>query len=170
MERYLQNEIKDSINWTIMRFATAYGLSPRPRFDLTVNDFTLHAITDKKLVIFLPKSNRPYVHTQDAARAVEMSLENPQKSKWQVFNVGDNSQNYRKIDIVNEVKKEVPDFEIEYVEKGNDPRDYAVNFDKIKNKLDYKITKTVPDGIKEIAFLIKSGMIKDFDNKEYYNA
>lgn len=170
MERYLQNEIKDSINWTILRFSTAYGLSPRPRFDLTVNDFTLHAITDKKLVIFLPKSKRPYVHTQDAARAVEMCLENNQETKWQVFNVGDNSQNYRKIDIVNEVKKEVPDFEVEYVEKGNDPRDYAVSFDKIKNKLGYKITKTVSDGVREIAFSVKSGMIKDFDNKEYYNA
>lgn len=170
IELYLKDEVKDTLNWTVLRFSTVYGLSPRPRFDLTVNDFTLHAITDKKLLIFLPKTNRPYIHTIDAARAAKLCLEKPEESRHQVFNVGDNTQNYRKIDIVEAVKKAVPDFEVEYVEKGHDLRDYAVNFDKIRSILGYEITKKVPDGVNEIAFAINSGMIKDPNNPEYYNA
>ncbi len=170
IELYLKDQVKDSLNWTVLRFSTVYGLSPRPRFDLTVNDFTLHAITDKKLLIFLPKTNRPYIHTIDAARAAKLCLEKPEESRHQVFNVGDNTQNYRKIDIVEAVKKAVPDFEVEYVEKGHDLRDYAVNFDKIRSILGYEITKKVPDGVNEIAFAINSGMIKDPNNPEYYNA
>ena len=170
IELYLKDEVKDTLNWTVLRFSTVYGLSPRPRFDLTVNDFTLHAITDKKLLIFLPKTNRPYIHTIDAARAAKLCLEKPEESRHLVFNVGDNTQNYRKIDIVEAVKKAVPDFEVEYVEKGHDLRDYAVNFDKIRSILGYEITKKVPDGVNEIAFAINSGMIKDPNNPEYYNA
>jgi len=170
IELYLKNEVRDALNWTILRFSTVYGLSPRPRFDLTVNDFTLHAITDKKLLIFLPKTNRPYIHTIDAARAAKLCLEKPEESRNQVFNVGDNTQNYRKMDIVEAVKKAVPNFEVEYVEKGHDLRDYAVNFDKIHSLLDYEITKKVPDGVNEIAFAINSGIIKDYSNPEYYNA
>ncbi|WP_334103085.1 NAD(P)-dependent oxidoreductase [Mesotoga prima] len=170
IELYLKDQVKDTLNWTVLRFSTVYGLSPRPRFDLTVNDFTLHAITDKKLLIFLPKTNRPYIHTIDAARAAKLCLEKPEESRHQVFNVGDNTQNYRKIDIVEAVKKAVPDFEVEYVEKGHDLRDYAVNFDKIRSILGYEITKKVPDGVNEIAFAINSGMIKDPNNPEYYNA
>ena len=170
IELYLKDEVKDTLNWTVLRFSTVYGLSPRPRFDLTVNDFTLHAITDKKLLIFLPKTNRPYIHTIDAARAAKLCLEKPEESRHLVFNVGDNTQNYRKIDIVEAVKKAVPDFEVEYVEKGHDLRDYAVNFDKIHSILGYEITKKVPDGVNEIAFAINSGMIKDPNNPEYYNA
>ena len=170
IELYLKNEIKDALNWTVLRFSTVYGLSPRPRFDLTVNDFTLHAIADGKLLIFLPKTNRPYIHTIDAARAAKLCLEKPEESRNQVFNVGDNTQNYRKIDIVDAVKKAVPDFEVEYVEKGHDLRDYAVNFDKIHSILGYDITKKVPDGVNEVAFAINSGIIKDYSNPEYYNA
>ncbi len=170
IELYLKNEVRDALNWTILRFSTVYGLSPRPRFDLTVNDFTLHAITDGKLLIFLPKTNRPYIHTVDAARAAMLCLEKPEESRNQVFNVGDNTQNYRKMDIVEAVKKAVPNFEVEYVEKGHDLRDYAVNFDKIHSLLDYEITKKVPDGVNEVAFAINSGMIKDPNNLEYYNA
>ncbi|MCD6450075.1 MAG: SDR family oxidoreductase [Thermotogaceae bacterium] len=170
MEHYLKETIGTNLNWTVLRFSTVFGLSPRPRFDLTVNDFTLHAITDKKLVIFLPYSNRPYVHVRDAARAVGLVLEKFEKTAGETYNVGSNDQNYRKIDIVNEVKKVVPDFEIEFVEKGNDPRDYRVSFDKIKNQLGYSTTLNILDGIKEIAWAINTGIIKDCKNPEYYNA
>lgn len=170
IEKYLINDIKEQLNWTILRFATIYGVSPRLRFDLTVNDFTMHAIVDKKLVIFLPKSNRPYVHVVDAAKAVELVLDNISSTAQEVFNVGDTKENYRKIDIVNRIKKIIGDFDVELVEKGEDLRDYEVSFEKIKRKLNYKTIRTVSDGIKEIAFIVKNKIITDFDNKEYYNS
>jgi len=169
-ELYLKKNIKESLNWTILRFSTVYGLSPRPRFDLTVNDFTLHAIKEKKLAIFLPQTNRPYVHVLDAARAVEMCIEKPDISAQQIFNVGDNSQNYKKIDIVEAITKVIPDVEVEFVDKGQDLRDYTVNFDKIASTLGYKITKRVPDGVNEIALAINTGIINDYQNPNYYNA
>jgi len=170
MEKYLIEEVKTELNWTILRFATVYGASPRPRFDLTVNDFTMHAIIDGELLIYLPYSNRPYVHVWDVARAVKLVLENSGKTNYRIYNVGDTSENYRKIDIVNEIKKVIGDFKIKFVEKGTDPRDYKVSFERIKNEIGYSITKRVPDGIREIAKIVKEGMITDFENREYYNA
>lgn len=169
MEKYLINEVKDNMNWTILRFATVYGISPRPRFDLTVNDFTMTAFKDKKLVVFLPHSNRPYVHVFDISRAIDLVINNFEKTKNEIYNVGDTKENYQKIKIVEEVKKLIPELEVEFVEKGNDLRDYKVNFDKIKKDLGFQITKTVPEGIKEVYETIRNGIIKDFDNPEYYN-
>jgi len=170
IENYLANDIKDKLNWTILRLATVYGISPRLRFDLTVNDFTMHAIVDKKLVIFLPRSNRPYVHVVDVAEAVDLVLKNMNLTVQEIFNVGDTKENYRKIDIVNKIKKIVGDFDVEFVKKGEDLRDYKVSFEKIKRKLNYKTIRTVSNGIKEIVFVVKNEIITDFDDKKYYNA
>lgn len=170
MEKFLQDEINKSLNWTILRFSTVFGISPRPRFDLTVNDFTLNALIEKKLLIYLPKSNRPYVHVYDASRAIELILDKPDETNSEIFNVGDNQQNYRKMDIVEEVKKVVDDLEIEYVEKGNDPRDYRVRFDKINEQLNYHTTISIFNGVEEIKEVLLSGILKDYKNKEYYNA
>lgn len=169
IEEYLKNEVKEGLNWTILRFATVYGISPRMRFDLTVNDFTMHAMVDKKLVIYLPYSNRPYVHVVDVSRALKSVLENRDKTLHQIFNVGDTRENYRKIDIVNLIRQEIGDFEVEFVEKGSDPRDYKVSFEKIRKVLGFEITKKVPDGIREVAFAVRNGIITDFENPEYYN-
>jgi len=170
IEEYLKNQIGSVLDWTILRFSTAYGLSLRPRFDLTVNDFTLHALKDRKLEIFNPNSNRPYVHVKDVARAIELCLEKKEQTSNEIFNVGDNSQNYKKIDIVEEVKRTIGPFGVELVEKGFDPRDYRVDFSKIHNVLGYDITMKVPDGISEIVEAIKIGLIKDTSSLEFYNA
>lgn len=169
IEKYLANEVKDELDWTILRFATVYGISPRLRLDLTVNDFTMRAVVDKKLVIFLPKSNRPYVHVRDVGKAVQLVLSSVNSTAQEVFNVGDTKENYQKIDIANKIKKIVGDFSVEFVKKGKDLRDYKVSFEKIKRKLNYRTTRTVSDGIKEIAFIVKNRIVTDFDNKEYYN-
>lgn len=170
VENYLINNVKDNMKWTILRLATVYGLSLRPRFDLTVNDFTLHAIIDKKLVIYLPHSNRPYVHIKDVARGIESILNNQEKTNSQIYNVGNSNENYKKIDIVNEIKNIVKDFDVEFVEKGNDPRDYKVSFEKINKDLGYSTKYRVVDGVKEIEFAITNNIIKDYSNEEYYNA
>ena len=71
--------------------------------------------------------------------------------------------------IINEIKKVLPNSKIKYVKKNDDPRDYRVNCDKIKKELGFKISMTVPDGIKEIKNIIQENLIKDPENQKYYN-
>ena len=71
--------------------------------------------------------------------------------------------------LVNEIKKSIPNAKIKYVEKNEDPRDYRVNSDKIKEELGFNITMKVPDGVDEVRRIIQEGIIKDPENQKYYN-
>ena len=71
--------------------------------------------------------------------------------------------------IVDEIKKIIPNSKIKYVVKNDDPRDYRVNFDKIKKELGFQISMRVADGIKEIVHIIQENLIQDLDNQKYYN-
>jgi len=167
-EKYLLEERKDTkMSSTALRFSTVYGFSPRIRFDLTVNEFTRNAAINGEQEIWGQQFWRPYCHVEDLARSVVLVLESPiEKVKGNVFNVGSTEENYNKGMIIKEVCKVVPNVKVNYVDSSEDPRDYRVNFDKIKNTLGYTITKTVPEGVKEIYILIKSGIITDsFDQK-----
>lgn len=155
---------------TCLRFSTVYGLSPRLRFDLTVNEFTKELAMERELVIFGEQFWRPYCHVVDLSRSVvEVLKAEIDKVSFEVFNVGATEENYQKKMIVDEIKKLIPDASIKYVERNEDPRDYRVNFDKITNVLDFKITKTVPDGIKQIMQVIRDGFIVDPDDGRYKN-
>jgi nucleoside-diphosphate-sugar epimerase len=97
-------------------------------------------------------------------------LESPrEKVAYKVFNVGSTEENYTKQMIVDEIAKQIPECKIKYVKKNEDPRDYRVDFSRIKNELRFGITKTVPEGIKEIKNIIESGIISDPENQKYYN-
>ena len=168
MEKHLMEKV-DGLDWTVLRFATAFGVSPRMRFDLTVSDFTMTMHTQKKLVIYGEQFWRPYVHIKDIARAIQLVLANPEKTHRQVFNVGATSENYRKLDIVKLVEKCIPDGEVEFVHRDEDPRDYRVSFEKIRNTLGFEVSHTVEDGVREVYSLLESGVISDFDNPEYTN-
>jgi nucleoside-diphosphate-sugar epimerase len=170
-EKFLLEERKNSrMCSTSLRFSTVYGFSPRVRFDLTVNEFTRNAVINGEQEIWGPQFWRPYCHVDDLANSTVLVLESPKdKVRANVFNVGSTSENYRKGMIMDEVKKVVPDVKITYVENGEDPRDYRVNFDKIKNELGYKITKKVPDGIREIYKLVKTGIITDPFEQKFRN-
>ncbi|MCB9831686.1 MAG: NAD-dependent epimerase/dehydratase family protein [Planctomycetes bacterium] len=137
---------------TCLRFATLYGLSPRMRFDLTVNEFTRDLTVDRKLVVYGEQFWRPYVHVRDAARAIVLAMTAPaDKVAGRVFNVGDSNENYRKGDLVRLISAEIGgELDIERVEKNEDPRDYRVNFDRIARELGFEITMTVPEGIREV--------------------
>jgi nucleoside-diphosphate-sugar epimerase len=155
---------------TSLRFATVFGVSPRMRFDLTVNEFTMEMLTRKSLKVFGERFWRPYVHVRDAARGILAVLEaEPGKVACRVFNVGDTGQNFTKKQLVELIAAQAPEAVVEYVEKGEDPRDYRVCFDRIKQELGFSITRTVADGIAEVAQLVKSGVITDFQNPEYRN-
>ena len=170
-EKFLLEERKDSnMCSTSLRFSTVYGFSPRVRFDLTVNEFTRNAVVYGEQEIWGPQFWRPYCHVDDLARSVVLTLQSPEeKVRANVFNVGSTSENYQKGMIMEEVKKVVPDVQIRLVEHGEDPRDYRVKFDKIKNELGYTITKKVPDGIKEIYTLVKTGIITDPFEQKFRN-
>jgi len=170
-EKYLLEDKKDSAMCsTALRFSTVYGFSPRIRFDLTVNEFTRNAAVNGEQEIWGAQFWRPYCHVDDLARAVILVLETPEeKVRANVFNVGSTEENYNKGMIIEEVCKVVPDVRVDYVESSEDPRDYRVNFDKIKNELGYTITKKVPDGVKEIYTLLKTGIVTDSFAQKFRN-
>ena len=170
-EKYLLEERKDAkICSTALRFSTVYGFSPRIRFDLTVNEFTRNAVVKGEQEIWGAQFWRPYCHVDDLARAVVLVLETAdEKVRANVFNVGSTEENYNKGMIIEEVCKVVPNVKVHFVESSEDPRDYRVNFDKIKNELGYTITKKVPDGVKEIYTLLKTGIVTDSFGQKFRN-
>ena len=171
-EEYMLNEIEKIDNFipTSLRFSTVYGVSPRMRFDLTVNEFTKDLAMGKELIIFGEKFWRPYCHVKDFANAFITVLEAPkEKVAYNVFNVGDTSENYTKQMIVDKIMQKIKECSIEYVKKIEDPRDYRVNSDKIKKELSFTITKTVQDGIDEIIDELNNKKFGETDDQKYYN-
>ncbi len=171
-ENFLLNKDKSNIcKPTCLRFSTVYGLSLRPRFDLTVNEFTKELALNRELVIFGEQFWRPYCHVNDLAASVELVFSSDdKKTAFEVFNVGDTNENYQKKMIVDEIKKCLPDAIVKYVSKTEDPRDYRVNFNKIEKQLGFKITRQVPDGVKEIIQAVKDGFIVNPDDQKYRNS
>ena len=156
---------------TVLRFATVFGISPRMRFDLTVNEFTMELLRNKALSVYGEQFWRPYIHVRDAARAIALILESPKETiAGKVFNVGDTSQNYQKSGIIELMRSQIPgDLTIEFLHKEEDPRDYKVSFERIHKILGFNITTTVTDGINEIASAISQGVFSRFDEPEYRN-
>ncbi len=168
VEKYLMNEVK-GLDWVICRLSTVYGVSPRMRFDLTVNDFTMNAYVNKYLDVFMPRSYRPYVHVFDVARVLMNVIGSFEQVKNNVFNVGFEGENYQKIQIADMVKKYIPDIKIDIVEKGTDLRDYQVDFSKLKKYFDLEKTHIVEDGVKEVVNLLEMGLVADPLDSSYYN-
>ena len=171
-EQYMLNEMTKSDDFvpTSLRFSTVYGLSPRMRFDLTVNEFTKDLSLDRELVIFGEQFWRPYCHVKDFSNAFITVLKSPtEKVAYNVFNVGDTQENYTKQMLIDEIKKVLPESKIKYVNKNEDPRDYRVNSDKIKRELGFEITMRVSDGIKEVKRMVQEGVVQDPEDQKYYN-
>lgn len=155
---------------TCLRFATVYGVGRRMRFDLTVNEFTRELWADRDLEVFGEQFWRPYIHVRDAGRAVRTVLEAPlEKVAGNVFNAGRSGENYRKLDLVEEIGKQVDRGRVSYVKKDEDPRDYKVSFDKIRVELGFETLMTVPDGIAEIIAALDAGQFGDPYDPRYKN-
>jgi nucleoside-diphosphate-sugar epimerase len=170
-ERYLLgSQVRQDFAPTALRFSTVYGLSPRLRFDLTVNEFVREIAMGKELQIFGEQFWRPYCHVQDLAGSCILVLESAaDKVRQNVFNVGDTSENYNKRMIADEITKLVPTAKIKYIHKDEDPRNYRVDFSKIKNELGFNISKTLVDGIREIYKLLVDGILRDPYSNSYKN-
>lgn len=133
------------------RFATVFGVSPRMRLDLLVNDFTYRAVNDKFLVLFEAHFKRNYLHVQDAARAFIHGLENYDKMKGQAFNVGLSEANLSKAELCAEIKKQLSSFYFTEAAVGEDvdKRDYIVSNAKIE-ATGFKPQTTLQAGIAEL--------------------
>ncbi len=157
---------------TILRFATAYGLSPRVRFDLSVNHFARDLTLGRPLFIFGSDTWRPYCHVDDLAQSVVRVLEaGPVSMNRKVYNVGDSKENYTKRSLVEKIIRLVPNSEVTFkTSLGNDLRNYRIDFSRIREELDYRIGKRVPVGIAEIHKLVQSSILTDPDDLKYINA
>jgi nucleoside-diphosphate-sugar epimerase len=148
---------------TCLRFATVYGTSPRMRFDLTVNEFTREVALGQELVVFGEQFWRPYVHVRDVADAVIATLEAPAEAvAGQVFNIGATAENYRKLDIVRLLEERFPNSPVSFVHKDEDPRDYRVSFEKVRSVIGFEPTRTVSDGIDEVASLVRTKIVDPY--------
>jgi len=132
------------------RFATAFGLSPRVRLDLLVNDFVYTAITQKYLVVYERHHMRSFIHVRDMAKAFIFALENRDRMRGQVFNVGSTQFNFTKEQVCETIRHQV-EYYLHYAEVGEDAdkRNYYVSYDKI-NHAGFRATINLDQGISEL--------------------
>lgn len=172
-EEFLLGQKDAAVAPLVFRFATLYGISPRTRFDLIVNQFVLEAFSKRALIIYQRGYSRSFIHVRDTVRGILLGLDAPEaKVRGQVFNLGTDSGNYTKDEIVNLVLKRMPETVVEYKDLtfGGDMRDITVSFEKVKRELGYETTLTVDDGIRELVFALKSGLIRNPHDEKYRNA
>jgi len=165
-ENYILSSKNDHFHPCVLRFATAFGLSPRMRFDLLLGELLKDALIDKKVIVYGADYWRPIIHINDISDACILALESEvELISGEVFNVGSDQQNYKKIELAELVKKHVEGTEIEIIESKKDPRNYKVSFEKIKTKLKYETKKDVSDGIYEIVEAVQKGKIDPRDTE-----
>ncbi len=157
----------------IFRFATLYGISPRTRFDLILNQFVLDAFSKRELIIYQRGYSRSFLHVCDAVRGILLGLDAPLETvRGQVFNLGTPDGNLTKNEIVGLVLKRLPETQVIYKDLtfGGDMRDISVSFEKIKRELGFEATLTPDDGVREVLYALKSGLIKTPQDGRYRNA
>lgn len=173
-ERELLESASPTFNPVILRFATVFGHSGRPRFDLVANLFTAQAYFDGQVKVFGSGQWRPFVHVRDVARAVVMALTaKTEKVSGQIFNVGDSRLNLtigqlaevveKVVSPVRAVVRDVRDADFK------DARNYAVSFDKIRRVLGYQATVTIEDGVRDMLEQMQSGVYLDYRDPSFSN-
>jgi len=141
----------DAGNCITLRLATVFGISPRMRLDLLVNDFTYRAVTDRFLVLFEAHFKRNYIHIRDVAKAFLHCLNNFNAMKDEPYNVGLSEANLSKLELCQEIKKQVPDFYFVEANIGRDPdqRNYIVSNEKIEGT-GFRTDVSLREGIAEL--------------------
>lgn len=170
-EQAILGLIDENFSPTVLRMGTLHGYSPRMRFDLVVNTMTKAALTEGRIHVHGGgKQWRPLLHVEDAADAYIQCLEAPLSSiRGEVFNVGSEDQNLQIIDIAKAVRRQVPRAKL-VVESGTeDPRNYVVSFEKIRQVLKFKRKFTIDDSIARIRQAIEAGEIGNVNDPKYYN-
>lgn len=152
-------------HYVILRFATAFGLSARMRFDLLVNEFTLSAWRRGTIEIYNPGITRPFVHLSDLAEAVAKVLVEP-KARGQVLNVG--MGNFSKAELAGRIAG-LAGAEVKEVKAGPDLRNYTISFDRMERVLGTRASVSIEDGAREILSALERGEFPDPDDPVYYN-
>jgi nucleoside-diphosphate-sugar epimerase len=161
----VEKSLLEHENSTSFRLATVFGISPRMRLDLLVNNFTLRAITDGFVIIFEGHFKRNYIHILDVVQAFNLAIEKKDQLKGEIFNVGLSKANISKIELCQEIKKIVPDFLFLEAPLGKDPdqRNYIVSNQKIE-ALGFSPAVSLQEGLNE---LVKG--LKMFNHKPFTN-
>ena len=154
----------------VLRFSTAFGLSPRMRFDLSVSEFVKDIFLGRELLVYDEHTWRPYCHVHDFARLLDMVVDaDDAQVSFEVFNAGGDKNNFTKKMIVDEILKLIPNGKVSYGQGGGDPRNYRVSFNKLKTRLGFEPQFSVPDGITELVNALSLGFYADVkENKEKY--
>jgi nucleoside-diphosphate-sugar epimerase len=172
-ERFLEGQKDAPCAPLIFRFATLYGLSPRTRFDMIINQFVLEAYTKRELLIYQRSTSRSFVHIRDAVRAFMIGLQAPEeKVRGQVYNAGSKEGNCTKDEIVSLVLKRLPETVVRYKDMtfGGDMRDITVSFEKIERELGFQTYLTPDDGVREVLHALRAGVFLNPLDQTYRNA
>ena len=162
----VEQELMSRENAISLRLATVFGLSPRMRIDLLVNDFTFRAVHDGFIVLFESNFKRNYIHVRDISRVFQHCLVNFHNMKSNVFNVGLSTANISKLELCKKIKEQVPNFVILEEKIGSDPdqRNYVVSNSKIEST-GFEPKYSIENGVRE---LIKGyRMIKHTDHENF---
>jgi len=155
---------------TCLRFATIYGISGRTRFDLVVNLLCAKAVRDGNITVYGADQWRPFVHVEDVARAITMTLQAPlHLVAGEAFNVGSDPQNYTLGELAKLIQKQVPDAEITSDDSFVDKRNYRVSFAKIESRLGFVPDWTIERGIAQVVGLVSSNQVGDYSLPTYSN-
>lgn len=161
----IEKKLLDMPNSISFRLATVFGMSPRMRIDLLVNDFTHRAFRDSSVVLFESHFKRNYIHVRDVTNVFIHALENHSNMKGEIYNVGLSDANLSKKELCEEIQKYIPNFVIMEADVGKDPdqRNYIVSNEKIE-MTGFKPSNSLDMGIQE---LIKGYMM--IRNSKYGN-
>ena len=152
-------------NATSFRLATVFGISPRMRLDLLVNNFVYRAVSDGFVILFEGHFKRNYIHVQDVIQAFSLALNDEKNFKGEIFNVGLSEANISKVDLCREIQSIIPSFTYLEAALGKDPdqRNYVVSNQKIEN-LGFKPTVSLRSGLEELVKGLKMFNHKPFSN------
>ena len=154
----------------ILRFATIFGLSGRPRFDLVVNLLTAKAVIDGEITVFSGDQHRPFLFVGDAAESLYRVFEAPLESvRNQIFNIGSDAQNHTVDEVAELIQRQVPTAQILDMGTDTDRRNYRVNFSKMRRTLNYEPAVSVVEGIDQVVKAIQLGSIADYKDVKYSN-
>ncbi|MEW5795200.1 MAG: NAD(P)-dependent oxidoreductase [Candidatus Zixiibacteriota bacterium] len=165
VERYLLSPAnRFNLSVTVLRAATAYGISPRMRFDLTVNEFTRELALGRELLVYDSDTWRPYCHVTDIAEIITQVLAaDSDRVRGQVFNVGSTPENYTKKMLVDLLLEHFPTGKVRYQSGTVDPRNYRVSFEKLRTVLGVEPGRRVRDSVPELIRQIREGRFASID-------
>lgn len=161
----VEKKLLNHNNFISFRLATVFGMSPRMRVDLLVNDFVLRACYDKYLVLFEGHFKRNYIHVRDVSKAFLHGIKNFETMRQNIYNVGLSTANLSKIELCEKIKNHIKGFVYfeEKLQKDKDQRNYIVSNDKIE-KTGFIPSFSIDDGIKELMKGYTSIKIKNNSN------